>query len=145
MIYITRTMAEFQLSEDMRNDIPVLTKRDEEELYAILGEQLIGIEELPSMKMVPERLEMAKFDLIERGKAFFNQILPKLKTAICDEWKYCEKEKEYLEDYSSLVKELTAIIGTTVVLFGFSLPAASIAVIIALLLKYGLRTLCGCT
>lgn len=138
-------MPEYRITDDTANEVLGLLERDQEDLYAVLGYQLQGIDEPPNRLQIGERVEIPRINLIVSGKRFFEQILPKLKKVICDDWKFCERQNELLGDTEKLVKELipaVAVGGITV--FGALIPQAMLIVVVALAIKYGLKALCGC-
>lgn len=122
-----------------------LLGRDQEDIYAVLGYQLRGIDEPPSRLQIGERVEIPKANLICNGKKFFEQILPRLKKVICEDWKFCERQKELLDDTEKLVKELIPVVAAAgITVFGALIPQAMLIVVVALAIKYGLKALCGC-
>ena len=136
---------------------------DEDELYAILGYQSLGLEErateprLCSFSITKSDLinaigleerateprlysfSITKSDLIIKGKAYFERYKQQLKEKICDDWQYCKRRGEYNGDFKLLMDVLIPIIIT-----GITLPAPLIAVLCILTFKYGLDKLCGC-
>jgi len=136
---------------------------DEDELYAILGYQSLGLEErateprLCSFSITKSDLinaigleerateprlysfSITKSDLIIKGKAYFERYKQQLKEKICDDWQYCKRRGEYNGDVKLLMDALIPIIIT-----GITLPAPLIAVLCILTFKYGLDKLCGC-
>jgi len=136
---------------------------DEDELYAILGYQSLGLEErateprLYSFSITKSDLinaigleerateprlysfSITKSDLIIKGKAYFERYKQQLKEKICDDWQYCKRRGEYNGDVKLLMDALIPIIIT-----GITLPAPLIAVLCILTFKYGLDKLCGC-
>jgi hypothetical protein len=77
----------------------------------------------------------------ELGKGFMKNIESKLKKAICDQWKYCDKRKEFFDDLNKLA---TAIIPLVVAATAVSMFAAA-AIAVLLVFKWGLDKFCGCS
>ena len=111
---------------------------DEDELYAILGYQSLGLEERATEPRLYS-FSITKSDLIIKGKAYFERYKQQLKEKICDDWQYCKRRGEYNGDVKLLMDALIPIIIT-----GITLPAPLIAVLCILTFKYGLDKLCGC-
>jgi len=112
---------------------------DEDELYAILGYQSLGLEERATELRLFDSFSITKSDLIIKGKAYFERYKQQLKEKICDDWQYCKRRGEYNGDFKLLMDVLIPIIIT-----GITLPAPLIAVLCTLTFKYGLDKLCGC-
>ena len=124
--------------DELRGEVSELLEKDENELYAILGYQSLGLEERVTELRLLDSFSITKSELTTRGKAFFERYKQELKERICDDWEYCNKKKE-IEDFNSLIVVLLPIIATTV-----SLPVPLIAVLCILAFKYGFDRLCEC-
>lgn len=64
----------------------------------------------------------------------------KLKKAICEEWRYCDKKKEFIDDFTKIA---TAIIPIIVVATAVPIFAAA-AIAVLLVFKWGLDIYCRC-
>ena len=115
-----------------------LMDMDEDELYAILGYQSLGLEERATELRLFDSFSITKSDLIIKGKAYFERYKQQLKEKICDDWQYCKRRGEYNGDVKLLMGALIPIINR------ITLPAPLIAVLCILTFKYGLDKLCGC-
>ena len=77
----------------------------------------------------------------ELGMRFIKNIESKLKKAICDQWKYCDKRKEFFDDLNKLVAAIIPLIVAAAAVSTFA--AAAIAIL--LVFKWGLDKFCGCS
>jgi hypothetical protein len=77
---------------------------------------------------------------LNTAKKWFQPIESKLKKAICDDWHYCDKAKDFSSDSQTLVK---AIIPVIVAASAVSLFTA-LAIAVLLVIKWGLNKWCGC-
>ena len=125
--------------DELVEEVSKLMELDEDELYARLGYQSSGLEERATELRLLDSFTIKKSDLAISGKAYFERHKQQLKEKICDDWEYCNKKKEYIKDFNSLIVVLLPIIATTA-----SLPAPLMAVLCALAFKYGLDRLCEC-
>lgn len=125
--------------DEFIEEVSKLMELDENELYAILGYQSLGLEERATELRLSASFSITKNDLTIRGGAFFERYKQQLEKKICDEWQYCKKRSEYSGDFKLLMGALIPAIIT-----GITLPASLIAVLCALAFKYGLDRLCGC-
>jgi hypothetical protein len=124
-----------ELVEEVRN----LMELDEDELYARLGYQSLGLEGKPTELQLLDQFSISKLDLIVRGRAFFDRNKQRLREKICDEWGYCKKRGEYTGDFGFLMVALVPVVAR-----GLGLPTYLIAVLCTLAFKYGLNKLCEC-
>ena len=123
----------------LMEEVSKLMELDEDELYAILGYQSLGVEERATELQLSDRFSITKSDLAIRGRAFFESYKQQLKEKICDEWQYCKKRSESVGDFTLLMGALIPVI-----ISGIALPASLIAVLCTLAFKYGLDKLCEC-
>ena len=125
--------------DELIEEVRKLMDMDEDELYAILGYQSLGLEERATEVRLLDSFSITKSDLVIKGKAYFERYKQQLKEKICDDWQYCKRRGEYSGDFKLLMSALIPTIIT-----GITLPAPLIAVLCALAFKYGLDKLCGC-
>lgn len=122
--------------KDLVEEVNKLMALNENELYAILGYQSLGLDEKATELRLSDSFSITKSDLVIRGSDFFENHKQQLKKSICDDWQYCKKRSEYGGDFKLLVGALIPTIITG--------PAPLITVLCALAFKYGLDRLCEC-
>jgi len=82
-------------------------------------------------------LEEAKRMVAESdGRAKFNQLVPDIRTRLCEQWQACEQVKRY-EDETALTMAIADVLMT----ISATLPMATIAVLVV---KIGVRKFCNC-
>lgn len=113
---------------EKRKEIERYLDQDEDTLYSILD--LVRSSET-SMAYMPG-------NEVDRGKALFSDLEPRLRQAICDDWNFCAKRHDpELQDTLTLITGISDIIaGLTI---GF--PPVLITVI---MVKKGLTSFCNC-
>jgi len=138
-------MSEYSITDETTSEVLELLARDQEELYAVLGFQLKGIDEPISEVFIKGRVELLRVDLVSKGKDFFQKILPALKQTICEDFRFCEKKESFINDVEKLVNTLLPIvIKAGITISGVLIPKATLILIVTLVIKYGLIKLCGC-
>lgn len=125
--------------DELTNEVRKLMELDEDDLYARLGYQSLGLEERPTELQLLDQFSMTKLELIVRGRSFFDRNKQHLREKICDEWGYCKKGGEYTGDFGLLLGALVPVVAK-----GLGLPTYLIAVLCTLAFKYGLNKLCEC-
>jgi hypothetical protein len=125
--------------DELKDEVYKLMELDEDELYARLGYQSLGLDERATELHLFDSISITKSDLVISGKAYFERHKQQLKGKICDDWGYCKKRTEYSGDFKSLMGALILVVPP-----GMNLPAPLIAVLCVLAFKYGLDKLCGC-
>lgn len=80
-------------------------------------------------------------DDVATGKRVFERVLPDIRRALCDEWKLCDRlaAEERFKDEVQLAAAITDVIIASVA--GLGLPVIVISVLVV---KIGVRRLCGC-
>lgn len=133
-------MEEVEVTEEMKKEAMELLKKDPDELYEILGYQLLGTDQLASTMSFDERIVINRSDLLQKGQEFIEDNLQKIKKFVCKDWNWCKHRAEYKDDVPKLVEALLSLISLSFT----ALPVVSVAVIVAILIKYGLDILCNC-
>jgi len=75
------------------------------------------------------------------GRKVVKKVESNLKNAICKEWKYCDKKKEFIDDLDKLVK---AVVPLVVAATAMPLYTA-LAIAVLLVFKWGLDIYCKCS
>lgn len=125
--------------DELTNEVRKLMELDEDDLYAKLGYQTLGLEERPTELQLLDQFSITKLELIVRGRSFFDRNKQRLRKQICDEWGYCKKRADYTVDSGFLIGALVPVVAPRL-----DLPTYLLAVLCTLAFKYGLDKLCEC-
>lgn len=132
-------MDQIKITDEMMDEIHKLNGMDEDELYEILGAQILALES-PSELLFFERF--SKTEKIEKCKLFFGENEMRLTEAICEKWKYCEKREKFKGNFDTLIAILIPAVSSTI---GFTeLTVGVSAVLSVLLLNHKLDKFCNC-
>lgn len=133
-------MESFQVTHEQINSLKQLS---EDELLRTIYYHSNLDRNMKIMSVVEGKSEISEADKkkdSEMGTRIVKNIESKLKKAICDQWKYCDKRKEFFDDANKLA---TAIIPLIVAAGAVSIFAAA-AIAVLLVFKWGLDKFCGC-
>jgi hypothetical protein len=144
-------MAQNFSTEIKPEDIGSLMELEKDQLYALIGTQVLGTD-VPltksmtmDLKGISERksIVIPFLDSEQKGRLFVRtnkaEIIKTIKDIICTKNKFCEKQEDILKDANVIVLSLIPLL-----IPGIGIPAATAAVIVVLFLKYYARTLCEC-
>lgn len=101
------------------------------DLYGELGRALIVAE-------FPRKAPIEKSVAIDRGRAFLDTSLEKLRAKICVDWRYCNKRSDY-GNFQTLVYAIAPLVSTVV-----GVPASTALIVAVILTRIGLDDLCKC-
>ena len=134
------------------DDISKIIAFDKDQLYSLLGVQVLGTDTSPTktlfsdeleavQKRAPIQLEFRSTELQGRGwlKEHISSIKPQIKKTLCDDLNFCKDEESILNDLTVVLAALVPVIAT-----GLGIPVATAVTIGVLLAKYYGRVLCGC-
>lgn len=101
------------------------------DLYGELGQTLMVAE-------FPRRGPIEKSVATNRGRAFLDMSLEKLRAKICVDWRYCNKRSDY-GNFQTLVYAIAPLVSTVV-----GVPASTALIVAVILARIGLDDLCKC-
>ncbi len=136
-----------------QDDISKIISFDKDQLYSLLGIQVLGTDTSPTktlfseefdaiQKRAPIQLEFRSSEQSGRSwlKKHIDSIKPQVKKTLCDDLNFCKNEESILKDLTVILGVLVPVIAT-----GLGIPAATAVTIGVLLAKYYGRVLCGCS
>ena len=159
------------LPENAREIIDKMLEADENELYTLLGEYL-GVEENgqphpteprnyesvacqglsiigshlspaqgPTQKLMPGEWSTTLRTRMEKGIRLLEESQENLQQKICIEMNACKLEKDTLTDSRTLFGLLLPSVSSAL---GAAVPAAAIATVTIIVMKWGIRSYCNC-